>query len=75
MFWKIAAASNRKLPAETAHNVAVQAMRIGLVPQTDIAAFPHLQCGFKGLHFEILSDLLQDLIKMLKQWLVRLKWG
>lgn len=51
MFWKIAAASNRKLPAETAHNVAVQAMRLGLVPQTDIAAFPHLQCGFKGLHF------------------------
>ena len=32
MFWQLASAANRALPAETAHRLAVSAMKFGFVP-------------------------------------------
>lgn len=51
MFWRVAAASHRKLPAETAHNLAVKAMQIGMVPRYNAAASPALKTAFSGLEF------------------------
>lgn len=50
MFWQLASAANRALPAETAHRLAVSAMKFGFVPAA-MQADAQMQIGCAGLDF------------------------
>ena len=50
MFWQLASAANRALPAETAHRLAVSAMKFGFVPAATVAE-KQMQISCAGLKF------------------------